>query len=563
MTAAPIRTTSASLFAFACFCQIGCGSSYAVDDLIEPADEDGEPTGETTAPQREAEGDREVDVAVGSDPGPSADSPTHGSDVDPNYDLVFDPDRVHTLHIAMPPETFQHMRDDLDGLLSSSGGFRGGEGAPPALPEGWMEACADLAQGDPCKVDDEEGRCIDVPIGDAGMLCVPDNLLESRGGGGRTGGGERRGALDLIGGEPTYVDVDITYEGETWSHVGMRFKGNSSLASSVRTGVEKLPFRLDFDEYEDEFPQTMDQRFHGFKKLTFSSNYTDQSLLRDTLFNEILHDRGLPAPRTAFYRVFVDTGDGEVYWGLYTMIEDPADGAMLDREFGSDDGNLYKPESTWASFEEAEFPKKTNELLADFSDVQAAIEALHGDRSDPEDWRESLEAVFDVDAFLRWLAVNTVVVEWDSYGRMPHNYYVYGDPNDDGRLVWIAWDHNMSMSTRTPFGGGSFDDIFHTGVDERWPLISYLLADELYAERYRDAVEDALQGAFALDAFEQRVRELHEMIEPHVVGEMGEHPPHSNLASEDAFLESVESDAGLIEHVRNRHRVVEQALSER
>ena len=83
--------------------------------------------------------------------------------------------------------------------------------------------------------------------------------------------------------------------------------------------------------------------------------------------------------RAAFYRVYVDTGAGAEYWGLYTMVEDPADGAMLDSQLGGHEGNLYKPEgagSDWTRFTQAGFAKKTNEKAADWGDVERAIAGM-------------------------------------------------------------------------------------------------------------------------------------------------------------------------------------------
>ena len=39
-------------------------------------------------------------------------------------------------------------------------------------------------------------------------------------------------------------------------------------------------------------------------------------------------------------------------------------------------------------------------------------------------WRANLETVIDTNVFLKYLAVNTVVQNWDTYGRMTHNYYL-------------------------------------------------------------------------------------------------------------------------------------------
>ena len=166
-------------------------------------------------------------------------------------------------------------------------------------------------------------------------------------------------------------------------------------------------------------------------------------------------DRGVPAPRSAFYRIFVDTGAGPEYWGLYTMVEDPGDGAMLDSQLGGRAANLYKPDgpgADWTTFDKEGFSKKTNEDEANFADVEAAFAALQAPRDNPAQWRAKLESVFDVDHFLKWLAVNTAIDNWDTYGAMAHNYYLYGDPKQKGRLQWIPWDNNMAFGIN-PMGG--------------------------------------------------------------------------------------------------------------
>ena len=110
--------------------------------------------------------------------------------------------------------------------------------------------------------------------------------------------------------------------------------------------------------------------------------------------------------------------------------------------------------ANWVLFDEAGFAKKTNENAADFSDVEAALAALHAPQDDPAAWRSALEDTFDVDVFLRWLAVNTLMVNWDSYGSIAHNYYLYGDPSEGGQLHFISWDHNMSFGMAGSNMGG-------------------------------------------------------------------------------------------------------------
>jgi spore coat protein CotH len=387
--------------------------------------------------------------------------------------------------------------------------------------------------------------------------------------------------------DPMYVPVSVQYDGGVWTHVGMRYKGNSSLVMAGIGGNGKIPFRLDFDRYDEEFPEIRNQRFYGFRKLTFSSNFGDDSQIRELFVTEVFRDRGVPAPRAAFYRVFVDTGAGPEYWGLYTMIEDPADGAMLETQFGGRNGNLYKPDgpgANWTQFVKDGFPKKTNQKQADFSDVEAAITALHAPPGPGNPaWRTALEARFDADLFLRWLAVNTAMQNWDVYGTFAHNYYVYGDPGQKGRLRWIPWDHNLALGAGFGGfgGGGAFgpggappgaaaqfplpmfggDDVLHSRVGAQWPLISRLLADEVYAARYREHLTRALEGVFAQDAAAVRMRQLHTLIATSVVGERGERAGHTTISSREGFERSIDGPGGLREIVERRHDVVRKALA--
>jgi spore coat protein H len=454
----------------------------------------------------------------------------------PDYDRVFAMDRVHELRITIAPERFREMQADLASFSRGRGRAFGPGFAPPPPPLGPLPESAAL-QGSPPGFPTGRGPAFNLP-------------------------------------EPIAVRVSVHASGRTWTSVRMRYKGNSSLMAATAAGAEKVPFRLEFPSNEQSGAS---QTFHGFRRLTFSSNFADDSQLRELLATEVLRDRGVPAARAAFYRVFVDAGDGRKYWGLYTMVEDPADGAMLDAQLGGRGANLYKPDgpaASWSRFDPASFEKKTNERAADFSDVIAAIDALHSETTDRRAWRAGIERVFDVDLFLRWLAVNTAIGNWDAYGAMPHNYYLYGDAARGGRLRWIPWDHNMSFGAGPGFGrgfpgrgapsdapppfargrgrgpGGPFgratQDVLHRDIGAEWPLISRLLSDSDYAARYRALLREAVSGLMAPDAMARRIRALYELIAPAV-------------ESDAAFRDS---PAGLLAEITRQRERVQAALAE-
>ncbi|MCM4173200.1 spore coat protein [Arenibacter sp. TNZ] len=384
---------------------------------------------------------------------------THSKSADPNFDEVFEDEAVKRLDIVITEERWQSMLDDMTSLY----GVFGGSGGP--------------------------------------------------GGGGPGGGG-----LVEVDEDPIFVPGEVLYNGKEWYRVGVRFKGNSSLQSSWSGGILKLSFKLDFDEFEDQYPQIDNQRFYGFKKLSLKNNYNDKSMLREKVATDIFRDAGLASSHAAFYTVYVDHGDGPTYFGVYTMVEE-VDDTVIDTQFSDNDGNLYKPDGDGASFalgtfSEEVFVKKTNEDEADYSDIQSVFTALHAANrtTAPEDWRANLETVFDTDTFLKYLAVNTVIQNWDTYGRMTHNYYLYNNP-DTEKLSWIPWDNNEALQEGNMQGSLALD--FSDLNDSEWPLIGYIYEDATYRAQYDAFVQGVVDNAFNVSTMQAKYATYGTLVEPY------------------------------------------------
>ncbi len=341
------------------------------------------------------------------------------------------------------------------------------------------------------------------------------------------------GTVSFFGRDPMHVQATVTFEGKVWTDVGFRYRGNATLAYAWRQGKNKLPFKLDFDG----------ERLHGFKNLAFVSNYGDASLVREKVAGDLFRAAGVICGRSAFYRVFIDHGAGPLYFGLYTAVETP-DKPMLLVNFGDSDGNLYKPDGDGAKFvrfDEASFPKKSNEMAADYSDVRAVFAALQA--------RSGLERVFDVPGFLRWLAVNTTMTNWDTYGQLPHNFYLYADPRNGGRLHWIPWDHNEAMEAGAFFNLVKAPSVSLREVDRKqWPLIA-LVDEPTYRAAYHAEVRRFIEGPFALASVIARLRTEHTLIAPYVVGADGEKATHTLLNNSGEFGREIET---IVRHVQDR-----------
>ena len=161
---------------------------------------------------------------------------------------------------------------------------------------------------------------------------------------------------------------------------------------------------------------------------------------------------------------------------------------MLKDQFGSEDGNLYKPEGKAATFAMGTFniyemEKKNNKEKADYSDVIALYNRMNSSlrTTDSEQWKSDLNTLFNVDVFMKWLASNIIMQNWDTYGIMHHNYYLYNNPAN-GKLSWIPWDNNEALYEGKRGGALS---ISLNEVTNNWPLIRYLLDIPEYREDYK------------------------------------------------------------------------------
>ncbi|MFT6629126.1 MAG: spore coat protein H [Flavobacteriales bacterium] len=352
---------------------------------------------------------------------------------------------------------------------------------------------------------DDEVLRLDITISAEDWATMQADLDENLDGGGGPGGAD----LDFT---PVVTEASIAFNGAVWNHVGIRFKGNSSLFNAYQEG-EKYPMKLDFDEWEDLYPAVDDQRFFGFKQLNLGSNYKDSSFMRDKVTNDLFRDFGVPAAHAAFAEVYLDIGDGLEFVGVYALVEE-VDDTVYEEQFESDEGNLYKPDGDGATFAHGEFNTeemdlKTNEDEADYSDVEALYAVLHDDQrtSDEEAWTTALEGVFNVEQFLRYLAANQVMQNWDTYGVMTHNFFLY---NDGGALVWIPWDNNEALSDNRRTLSLTVDE-----VGDDWPIIRYILDVDSYNARYIELMQEFVANHFneaqmveTYDAYEALISDI-------------------------------------------------------
>lgn len=332
----------------------------------------------------------------------------------------------------------------------------------------------------------------DIEISETNWASMQSDLADNIGSGGGPGG------PSLTDFDPIWAPSSVHFNGIEWYNVGIRFKGNSSLQSAYQSGNNKLSLKLDFDEYEDISGDYVDQRFYGFRQLNLNNNYDDPSLMREKVGADLFRQFGLASAQTAFCVVYIDHGEGPIYFGVYALVEE-VDDTVLDSQFADGSGNLYKPDGDAATFaqgtyDDDEMEKKNNEESSDYSDVERLYEIINSsDRTtNTELWKTQLESVFNVDGFMKWLAANIVMQNWDTYGVMSHNYYLYNNPSNS-KLTWIPWDNNEALQEGKQGGALSLE---LNEVSNNWPLIRYLMDDDEYEELYKTYVSQFIEEVF-------------------------------------------------------------------
>ncbi len=401
---------------------------------------------------------------------------SHGNKADSDYEIVFPQDKVNTLELTMTSADWTSIQSNMTSLYGSAFGS----------------------------------------------------------------GGQQPGGGTFPDTEPEYVNVSMKFNGKEWYKVGFRLKGNSTLRNSWRSGIYKLPFRLNMDHYEDEYPQINNQRFYGFNELSMSPGANDNSLIREKVGSDIFRAAGIPCSQTAFYKVYIDFGSGLKYCGVYTMVE-VIDDTMIEKQFGDHNGNIYKPESTFQTFVQSQFEKKNNETESNYVDVQSTITELNSGlrTTDPAKWRTNLETNFNADQYMKWLAINTTMLNWDTYGRMAHNYYLYNAPGKD--LTWIPWDNNEAMMNRSMNNTSTYTISLST-TTASWPLIRYMMDDPVYHAKYKSYMKEFTELVFTSTKMNELFTRYHTLISPYVIGpDAVEQGKYTHLTNSAAFTTELET----------------------
>lgn len=128
--------------------------------------------------------------------------------------------------------------------------------------------------------------------------------------------------------------ADVEINGDVYSGVGIRTKGMTSLSSVASSDSDRYSFKVKADEY------VSGQSFAGLDEFVLNNNYQDPTYMKEFLSYELMEEMNVPTPLHSYAAVYIN----DEYFGLYLMIEAVEEDFAM-RNFGSDYGELYKPET--------------------------------------------------------------------------------------------------------------------------------------------------------------------------------------------------------------------------
>lgn len=331
--------------------------------------------------------------------------------------------------------------------------------------------------------------------------------------------GKRNGLASAMGIEFVYVHADLEFEDRRFPDVAVRYKGNGTFLES-RNSV-KRSLKIDLNKY------AKGNTLAGVSKLNLQNNVTDAGWMNEGLAYRLYRDAGVPAPRTAYARVFV-TVPGKFdrkYFGLYSLSEE-VDKHFAERNFGAKHGAIFKPVTPslfadlgpeWSKYSQTYDPKTTLDeaqksrvmdfckLVSNANDVAFAAQAGN---------------YIDLEEFARFMAAMVWLSDLDGIFGPGQNFYLHLHPKSQ-LFSFIPWDQDHSFGQ---FGmRGTQEQRENLSLDHPWQgnnrFLERMFKLEAFQKLYRARLQEFSQTIFKPGRFTNQVDEIAVAIRPAVAEE--------------------------------------------
>lgn len=355
---------------------------------------------------------------------------------------------------------------------------------------------------------------------------------------------------------PANVELDREYVADfiwndginkdTLKQVGFRLRGNTSRVSA------KKSFKIKFTYFGNK-------KFHGLTDLNLNGEHNDPSIVRSKVNWDLMRLAGLEGPRANHVQLYIN---GE-YRGLYINVEN-IDEVYLKRRQKDVNGQLFKcfygadfqylgnnPDKYSNNVYEAANNEDNPDIwkLIDFTEVLSKP-------SDPN-YRCKLEAIFDVDDYLKRMAFEVLIGHWDNLLFNINNAYLYFNPVTK-KMEILSYDLDNTYGIDWFKEDWSDRNIYSWAqANKPRPLYNNLLAVPEYKKRYGFYMKQMLTAFFNPTFMNDYLDKVKSKIAPYVVNDL--YASFDYGFKYEDFIASYDKGLGghvpigLKEYIKNRH----------
>jgi len=284
---------------------------------------------------------------------------------------------------------------------------------------------------------------------------------------------------------------------------------------------ENVPSKAQ-NRYEDKFQWRikLEKKLHKRKVFKFRANPNDPTFYRQSLYADVLRTIGNPVHNQIIVRAYLYDGTP---LGLYLMIEVTASNSFIKTQFyGNQEtrkviipstglgytldcgmGSDFVPGGSLASFKAN--AGENSERIKYLSDAIAAL-----DVTDQKAVEQFNKEWFDINIFLKAMAMEYLTAHWDSYWMFETNFVMYDAPEEssNGKFKFYFLDQDFDLT----FGLDIPSQINTVGAD--FPTQSYkeLVNANLKindrVKEYRVLIDKFLKGGVTVQMFENHLTEI-------------------------------------------------------
>ena len=288
---------------------------------------------------------------------------------------------------------------------------------------------------------------------------------------------------------PEREDVRATIEEGTqvYTNVAVHLKGSYTYQDLAH----KPSLTLNFDKFASG------QTFHGLDKIHLNNSVQDPTYLCEKISRELFQAAGVPAARVGHAKISLNGRS----LGFYILVEG-YNKRFVKRHFPSTRGNLYDGGSGGDITKALE--ADSGEDRTNRSDLLALVAACR--ERGASNRMAHLEKVLDVDRFLSFAALESMLLHWDGYCLGPNNYRVFHDASQ-GRMVFLPHGLDQILGT---------GQNVQKGIPPKWDGLAAraLLSLPDARRRYLERVEQILTNHFTTEKLLTKVDQIAERIRP-------------------------------------------------